>query len=1145
VSPPPTISAAVPPPRSARAEPLRIVLLEGDRLLATAAETLLRGPAGEFSVTHADSLAGAIGAVHAQATDCVLLDLGLPDATDLSGLQELRRVAPAVAIVVLTACDDAALGVAAVQAGAQDFLVKGAIDGEALRRSIRYAVDRKRSEVIKAAIIDATPDSVITVDGDGRIVEFNAAAERTFGHRRDDIVGEDVIDLLAPPALREAARHALAVGFAGSALITRNQRIELSALRADGAEIPVEVTLVVTGLEPAVYTSFLRDLTDRRASEEATARLAAIAESSGEAILGSDLDGTLTSWNRAAERLYGYTREEALRRPARMLMEDPCEADALLAAVARGEHTEVIESRRRRRDGTFVDVAVSHSPVCDGAGRVVGAAAVARDITAKQEARAALRLSEWRYRTLVSQLPDAAVFQCDRDLRIILAEGALLAQVGWAADSVVGRRLSEFLPPSDPAIARCRSALTGEASSFEWTYGALVVDVDIVPMRDDAETIIGAMVLARDVTERKNAERSGRLQTELLDRLDVGVIATEPDGRITHWNRQATRYFGVGRDEALGRRVEEVYSERGIADPGPVIARLLAGETVQREYTVGHADGTSVAVLVNSGPVHDDGGNLVGLASIAVDVTATRRAAEELHRAHELFESAFDSAPIGMALVEAGAESGGSLIRVNEAICRMLGRQPDELLGRACVDVVHPDDAEQIHNAARRVLGDDSRLSAETRLLDATGGTVWIRLSASLVRDANGAPLHAIVLVEDLRAAREAHAEKAALEARLLKAQKLDSIGRLAGGIAHDFNNLLAVISNYASLVAEELPPGGPLHADLAEISEAAQRAEALTRQLLTFARREVVQTRSVDLNAIVSDTEKLLRRTIGEHVKVRTLLAPDLWPARGDQSQIEQVLLNLSINGRDAMPDGGMLTIATRNVELDEQCRAQPPGLQPGRYVRLLVSDTGTGMAADVIEHAFEPFFTTKPAGEGTGLGLATVYGIVTSAGGQVELKSRPGHGTGVAVWLPVSADPADAAPASPPATPPPGGGETVLVVEDEAPVRTLAARLLGEAGYRVLEAGSAVEALLLADVSAPDLILSDVVMPGMSGAELARQLGYVPPMLFMSGYTDDVVMRHGLRERRLAFVPKPFTRATLLQAVRDELDRSGRPDD
>jgi PAS domain S-box-containing protein len=624
----------------------------------------------------------------------------------------------------------------------------------------------------------------------------------------------------------------------------------------------------------------------------------------------------------------------------------------------------------------------------------------------------------------------------------------------------------------------------------------------------------------------------------VLDRLDVGVIAGDPDGRITHWNRQAQRRFGVSRLEALGRPIVEVYAERGLADPGPIIARLLAGETVQREYTVAHADGTSAAVLVKSGPVHDDGGNLVGLASIAVDVTGARRAAEELHRAHELFESAFASAPIGMALVQAGTEDGGSLIRVNAAICRMLGRQPDELLGRFYADVIHPDDAEQIHHAARRVLGGDSRLSAETRLVDATGGTVWIRLSASLVRDADGAPLHAIVLVEDLTAAREAHAEKAALEARLLQAQKLDSIGRLAGGIAHDFNNLLAVIINYASLVAEELPPDGPLHADLAEISGAAQRAEALTRQLLTFARREVVQTRSVDLNAIVSDTEKLLRRTIGEHVEVRTLLAPDLWAACGDQSQIEQVILNLSINGRDAMPDGGMLTIATRNVELDDQCGARHPGLQPGRYVHMLVSDTGAGMDADVVEHAFEPFFTTKPAGEGTGLGLATVYGIVTSTGGHIELKSRPGHGTGVAVWLPVSTEPAEAAPACLPATPPLGRGETVLVVEDEAPVRALAARLLGEAGYRVLEAGSAVEALLLADASAPALILSDIVMPGMSGAELARQLGDAAPVLFMSGYTNDVVMRHGLRERRLAFVPKPFTRATLLQAVRDELD-------
>jgi PAS domain S-box-containing protein len=513
----------------------------------------------------------------------------------------------------------------------------------------------------------------------------------------------------------------------------------------------------------------------------------------------------------------------------------------------------------------------------------------------------------------------------------------------------------------------------------------------------------------------------------------------------------------------------------------------------------------------------------------------------------QLFESAFASAPIGMALVQAQGAGRGTLIRVNDAICRLLGRSPDDVLGRPWAELLHRDDVGRIIAAAERLLVDDERFGAETRVLDVTGASVWIQLSASLVRDADGAPLHAVVLLEDLTGARQALADKAALEARLVQAQKLDSIGRLAGGIAHDFNNLLAVILSYAEIVAEQLPADGPLRADLAEISEAAERAEALTRQLLTFARREVVQPHSVDLNAIVLDTQKLLRRTLGEHVGIRTHLAPDLWSVRGDRSQLEQVLLNLSINGRDAMPDGGLLSILTRNVELDDTCSGQLPGLQPGRYVRMLVTDSGGGMEQSVAERAFEPFFTTKSTGQGTGLGLATVYGIVTAAGGHVELQSEPGRGTAVGVWLPASDAPAEPAAPLAAADAPPGGAETVLVVEDEAPVRTVAVRLLDEAGYRVLEAGSAVEAMLLAGMTPPDLVVTDVIMPGLSGPELARQLaeaGSRAPVLFMSGYTDDVVMRHGLRERRVAFVQKPFTRVTLLQAVRDELDRPRRND-
>jgi two-component system cell cycle sensor histidine kinase/response regulator CckA len=390
----------------------------------------------------------------------------------------------------------------------------------------------------------------------------------------------------------------------------------------------------------------------------------------------------------------------------------------------------------------------------------------------------------------------------------------------------------------------------------------------------------------------------------------------------------------------------------------------------------------------------------------------------------------------------------------------------------------------------------------------------------------------------------ESRARARSLEAQLLQSQKMEAVGRLAGGVAHDFNNILTAIGGYADLLLADLPADDARRQDIDEIHRAARRAASLTQQLLAFSRRQIMQPKVVDLNALVADIDKMLRRLIGEDVLLSAVLAPNLGNVRADPGQLEQVILNLAVNARDAMPSGGHLTIQTRNVELDQSYVAEHPAVTPGPYVLLSVSDTGTGMTDETKSHIFEPFFTTKPRGKGTGLGLATVYGIIQQTGGHIWAYSEVGRGTTMKVYLPRVDLPADSLPsASPEAEEDLRGSATVLLVEDETAVRAVTRQLLTRSGYTVVEAADGHMALALtAALDQPvDLLLTDVVMPGMSGRELAERLAAQRPglrVLFMSGYADDAIVRHGMLEPGLAYLEKPFRPEALLRKVRDVLD-------
>jgi PAS domain S-box-containing protein len=493
-------------------------------------------------------------------------------------------------------------------------------------------------------------------------------------------------------------------------------------------------------------------------------------------------------------------------------------------------------------------------------------------------------------------------------------------------------------------------------------------------------------------------------------------------------------------------------------------------------------------------------------------------------------------------------DARGRVLDFNPSWQRVLGWSPDELSARPLLDWVHPEDRQATQGMLAQLAAGKAVASVENRLQAKDGSWKWVLWSAQPV------PMESIVYA----AARDISVRKASEDAlrrseeQLRQSQKMEAIGQLAGGVAHDFNNLLTAILGYAELMTMRLKPGDPLLRDVAEIRKAADRASALTRQLLIFSRKQLLSPRLVDLNAVVKQMESLLHRMIGEDIRLVSHLAPGLHLVRVDPGQFEQVLLNLAVNARDAMPRGGLLTIETENVKLKEQFAFDHDAVEPGSYVMLAVSDTGVGMDLETRQRAFEPFFTTKEQGKGTGLGLSTVYGIVRQSSGHVWVYSEPGHGTCFRIYLP-QAEPAAGASSTVPAVTkepvrPGSGTETLLIVEDERAVRELTRHVLGLHGYRTLDAANGSEALAVAAAhDGPiDLLVTDVVMPGMSGPELAAKLQTARPetaVLFVSGYTSHAAVRGEILQEGSDFLQKPFTPTDLAATVRKILDRPPGP--
>jgi PAS domain S-box-containing protein len=647
--------------------------------------------------------------------------------------------------------------------------------------------------------------------------------------------------------------------------------------------------------------------------------------------------------------------------------------------------------------------------------------------------------------------------------------------------------------------------------------------------------VVIEMALYRHRMERRLQERE-RWFAATLKSIGDGVIATDEQGRVTYVNPVAERLTGWGRGDAEGRSLEEVLTLVDERSREPIRAPLWQAMRERTNVPLANhtlligRDHSERVIDDSASPIMDNDGVALGGVMVFRDVTQQKAAEKAVAKLAAIVSSSCD-AITGMTLEQ-------TIFSWNPGAEALYGYAAHEAVGQPMALVVPPDRREELQWLGARVRAGEPVPAFETVRRRNDGHDVEVMLSASPIRDTGGQVIGAAVIARDITQTKR-------LEESFRQAQKMEAVGRLAGGVAHDFNNLLTVINGYSSVLLGILHDHDKAKGMVEQIKKCGERAASLTQQLLAYSRKQILQPRELDLNALVSGIDKLLGRLIGEDVELLTLPSARPCRVRADPGQLEQVLMNLAVNARDAMPQGGRLTIQTEHVDLDETYAEQCAEVRPGPYVLLAVSDTGVGMDRTILARIFEPFFTTKEPGRGTGMGLATVYGVVKQSGGHVRVYSEPGHGTTFKIYVPRLPAERDETLPAPTAAELPRGSETILLVEDEEAVRSLAQYLLERAGYKVLTASNGAEAL---EVRARhsgrvDLLVTDVVMPKMGGQQLAAALRALQSdvrVLYVSGYTEDALLRDGFLEPRTAFLQKPFTLAGLTQKVRDVLDET-----